>query len=479
MKNKNGQKRKCFGFLSAFFSKIVRFLFGFVKLKSKGENERRKEYILIIILLSSISLLAISSTLVFLQEMRMGFLYDGVPFLIPFSALCIFLLLYFFMRKGYFAMSSHILITILLVLNFYAIQKWSIELPPALMGLFLVVAISSILVSSRFSFYLTMVVSIGIITFGFLHVYQIMIPDLSWQTEGKDMNESIEIAVMFWVVAILSWLSNRETEKSLLRAKISEEALKQERDQLEIRVAERTEELRKEQADKIAQLSKFIEFGKMSSGLFHDLVNHLSSLFLNLERVDKAKEKDLSEVREYLEEASIAKTKVEDFLDIIRKQLKDQTRKNRFSLKKEVQQTIQILSYKGKINGVEIVLDCQKDINLFGNTAKFNHVLINIINNAIDSYSNIKRKQKQVFVRVALKEKVVVLEIEDKGCGIEKENISKIFEPFFTTKEKKGTGIGLANVKEIIENEFSGLIKVESQIKQGTKFILELPTFEK
>lgn len=66
----------------------------------------------------------------------------------------------------------------------------------------------------------------------------------------------------------------------------------------------------------------------------------------------------------------------------------------------------------------------------------------------------------------------VELRISDTGVGIPSENLNKIFEPFYTTREK-GTGLGLATTRRIIE-EHDGQITVESTPGAGTTFIIVL-----
>jgi len=64
---------------------------------------------------------------------------------------------------------------------------------------------------------------------------------------------------------------------------------------------------------------------------------------------------------------------------------------------------------------------------------------------------------------------------EDHGSGIKPENLAQIFVPFFTTKDvDKGTGLGLAISHGIIERH-GGTIEVESQVGQGTRFVVTLP----
>ncbi|MDD5206790.1 MAG: ATP-binding protein, partial [Desulfobacterales bacterium] len=65
-----------------------------------------------------------------------------------------------------------------------------------------------------------------------------------------------------------------------------------------------------------------------------------------------------------------------------------------------------------------------------------------------------------------------MVEIQDTGCGISKDNLKRIFNPFFTTKEK-GTGLGLSIVKKIIEGH-RGSMTFESVEGQGTKVRIQL-----
>jgi signal transduction histidine kinase len=63
--------------------------------------------------------------------------------------------------------------------------------------------------------------------------------------------------------------------------------------------------------------------------------------------------------------------------------------------------------------------------------------------------------------------------IQDTGSGIAPENLSHVFDPFFTTKSQ-GTGLGLSVAHGIIQ-EHNGSIDIQSQVGQGTTFILTFP----
>ena len=70
----------------------------------------------------------------------------------------------------------------------------------------------------------------------------------------------------------------------------------------------------------------------------------------------------------------------------------------------------------------------------------------------------------------------VIISVQDNGKGITEENKSHIFEPKFTTKSS-GMGLGLAIIKNIIEN-YNGTITFESVPDQGTTFYVHLPITE-
>ncbi|MEO1271320.1 MAG: HAMP domain-containing sensor histidine kinase, partial [Myxococcota bacterium] len=72
----------------------------------------------------------------------------------------------------------------------------------------------------------------------------------------------------------------------------------------------------------------------------------------------------------------------------------------------------------------------------------------------------------------------VITRVIDTGSGIEEHLLSRIFDPFFTTKsEGKGTGLGLALSRQIVD-ENAGQIEVQSTVGQGTTFTITFPVAE-
>ena len=68
----------------------------------------------------------------------------------------------------------------------------------------------------------------------------------------------------------------------------------------------------------------------------------------------------------------------------------------------------------------------------------------------------------------------VEIRVRDTGSGIAREELPRIFEPFYSTKGQKGTGLGLAVIWGIVDNH-NGSITVESEVGEGTTFIIRIP----
>jgi len=232
-----------------------------------------------------------------------------------------------------------------------------------------------------------------------------------------------------------------------------------------------------ENIEKLNQIYLFAEFGKLTSGLFHDLVSPLTAISLQIEEL-KIQHNHPKQIQDLVDRAFHATKHLETFLKNIRKQIQNQEEKITFDLGNEIQQAICIVSYRAKEHAVEIISRLPKSSLFFGNPIKFHQTIVNLLNNAIDAYEGIPEEKK---IKVSLKRQKNrwEIQIQDYGIGIPKEQKDYIFEPLFTTKQSnKGVGLGLCMVKYKVEKEFNGSICVHDSKPQGTTFIIELPLSE-
>jgi signal transduction histidine kinase len=119
-------------------------------------------------------------------------------------------------------------------------------------------------------------------------------------------------------------------------------------------------------------------------------------------------------------------------------------------------------SFTDSING-----DVDKD--------QFVRVFNNLIKNAVQSIA--PGVEGEITVRITDHSDQVKIEIQDNGQGIEEDMRARIFVPYFTTKGT-GTGLGLAMVKQIIENH-GGSIYFDTELGKGTCFTIMLPKSKK
>ena len=128
-----------------------------------------------------------------------------------------------------------------------------------------------------------------------------------------------------------------------------------------------------------------------------------------------------------------------------------------------------------ELNGrVELHLDAQHSV-LKLDEMHFNNVLNNLIDNAI----KYNKKEPQVIISTQDYISGIQIEVQDNGVGLSKEDQQKIFEQFYrvakgNVHDTKGFGLGLSYVKSIVEKH-NGKIWVESKLKEGSKFIIQLP----
>ncbi len=112
--------------------------------------------------------------------------------------------------------------------------------------------------------------------------------------------------------------------------------------------------------------------------------------------------------------------------------------------------------------------------------SEFNQVILNMIINAAhaigDAAGENTGKTGIISISTRLVDDWAEIRVRDTGSGIPEEVREKIFDPFFTTKEVgRGSGQGLAIARATIIKKHAGTIDVESEVGEGTVFIIRLP----
>ena len=137
-------------------------------------------------------------------------------------------------------------------------------------------------------------------------------------------------------------------------------------------------------------------------------------------------------------------------------------------LNEVVDNILSFLAHGLRIDNIKIDKEIVPQARVQVNQKHLEQILLNLVINASQAM-----QKKPGIVRIEASEKKGRMEIRvsDTGPGIPPDKLNDIFKPFFTTKSS-GTGLGLYVTKQLIERN-RGKISVESQLGQGTTFILD------
>lgn len=225
----------------------------------------------------------------------------------------------------------------------------------------------------------------------------------------------------------------------------------------------------------LLQAEKLAGIGSFAAGIAHDINNPLQ-LILGLAE-NLTEERDLAAVHE----------QARDIIEAVKRTsaiCRDLTHYSRrasphedvpVAVNGKLDEALKIARYASNFHDIEMIKHYQPGASVKGNPDELLHVLVNLITNAVHAMEHVGGT---LTLETKLCAGQVDVRISDTGCGIAPDKIPEIFEPFFTTKAPgKGTGLGLYNVKTIV-NKMHGVIAVDSQIDKGTTFTLTFPNAE-
>ncbi len=245
-------------------------------------------------------------------------------------------------------------------------------------------------------------------------------------------------------------------QESLDHIAKAEERLKHQRDQLEVEVKEKTK--------KLIHAERLSAIGELSARLAHDLRNPLTVIKGSIEIVKAKNNKDetgFSSKQIGMMERAVASMshQIDDVLEFVKIHT---LRTSRNSLLETIGLSIAKIKNQEQLS----IIIPEKDVEFVYDTDKLEVVFDNVLSNAIDSLQG----QGQITFRINDFETEVTIEIKDSGNGASDDILPKIFEPLFTTKQK-GTGLGLASCKSIIE-QHGGTIYAKNK---PSAIIIKLP----
>lgn len=249
---------------------------------------------------------------------------------------------------------------------------------------------------------------------------------------------------------------------------------------LEQRVNEKTEELRRTQANMI-QMEKMISLGTLAATVAHELNNPLEGVLTYaklLQRKIRIGTLTEEEQQEILSELSIIANETSRCGNIVKNLLLFSRQRigamSEVHVQQIVKQSLLLIDHHLKMHNIALETQLPDvSLTLLCDPNQIEQALIAIEINAVEAMPD--GGTLRISIAEDATKKNISIQICDTGIGIQPDDLPHIFEPFYTTKhDGKGTGLGLAVVYGIIERH-GGSVSVASVPQQGSAFTILLP----
>lgn len=219
----------------------------------------------------------------------------------------------------------------------------------------------------------------------------------------------------------------------------------------------------------MARRESLAQLGEMGAMLAHEIRNPLAGIKGFAQMIEKKPHDDRNGgfAARIVTETVRLESLVNDLLTYARD---DTSARSPVKLDELIIHTVSLIRPEAEQLKVTITGECPEGIQISGNRDRLGQLLLNLGKNALQAMP------KGGSLRIAANASdggVLTIAVTDSGHGISKDDMPRIFEPFFTTRAR-GTGLGLALCKKIVE-EHRGSIRVESTAECGTSIEIHLP----
>jgi signal transduction histidine kinase len=219
--------------------------------------------------------------------------------------------------------------------------------------------------------------------------------------------------------------------------------------------------------EEMIRTERLAAMGQLAATMAHEIRNPLATIFSAISQIRKHSKADdvsatLLDIAE--EEAARLNTMVSGLLDFARPRKPTFERRRPLEIAREVVRAV--LEGENATDGLEIAVDPASDDPIAAlDPDLIQRALARLVDNAIAATEG----SGKIALRVkagASRTTAAILEVEDDGCGIPREELSKVFEPFFSTRPS-GIGLGLPTVRRIAEDH-GGSLEISSEVGRGT-----------
>ncbi|MFC0242603.1 trifunctional serine/threonine-protein kinase/ATP-binding protein/sensor histidine kinase [Rhodopseudomonas telluris] len=237
-------------------------------------------------------------------------------------------------------------------------------------------------------------------------------------------------------------------------------------------------QLREARAE-LGRTSQMTALGSFAASIVHEINQPIASILTQTEAALRWLNREQPEIAEATQGLTRIRNSGRRTADIVKslRALGKQAPTNFSSIHLEevVEEVIRLIAEDLEAGHVRLAVELSEHRRLvLADRVQIQQVIFNLVTNAIHAMEAVERDTRSIVLRTSdSSDGNVRLTIEDSGCGMSDEVLSKIFAPFFTTKAN-GMGVGLAICRSIVEMH-RGTISVRSTIGQGSTFEIKIP----
>lgn len=293
------------------------------------------------------------------------------------------------------------------------------------------------------------------------------------------LSHSGEAAARLATVTLRDVTEREQTRQALIAAKQEAELALAQQQQMQ---------------NELVQIEKLAALGGLVAGVAHEVntpigvmlsaATHLKAETQKTLRAYQAGELSEEGLSEYFATAAQAtqlmalnSQRAADLIQSFKQVAVDQTGGERrtFDVASYIDEVLLSLRPHLKKSHVTIHVDCPPQLTMDSLPGAFSQVLTNLLMNAL-THAFAPEQAGNIVIAVAEEGRHICLTFSDDGKGIAPELHARVFEPFFTTRRASGgSGLGLHIVHSIVTQSLKGTLAFDSQVGEGTIFVLHLP----